>query len=101
MRFPLGRRDWERRMDSELRFHLDQQIREYIDRGLSRVDAERRARLEFVTLELAKDECRDQRKIEWLNHILRDVRHGCRSLRKSPGFAATVVATLALGIGAN
>ena len=101
MRIPFSLRNWERRMDTELRFHLDQQIREYMDRGLSRAEAERRARLEFGTLELAKDECRDQRPAEWLNHILRDVRHAYRSLCKSPGFAAAVVATLALGIGAN
>ena len=101
MRIPLSRRNWERRTDDELRFHLDQQIRDYMDRGLSRSEAERRARQEFGTLELAKDECRDQRSTEWLNHILRDVRHACRSLWKSPGFATAVVATLALGIGAN
>ena len=101
MRIPLIRRNWERRMETELRFHLDQQIRDYMDRGLSRDEAERRARQEFGTLELAKDECRDQRSTEWLNHILRDVLHACRSLRKSPGFSAAVVATLALGIGAN
>ena len=101
MKIPRKRRNWETSMDTELRFHLEQQIREYMDRGLSRTEAESLARQEFGTLELAKDECRDQRSTEWLNHISRDIRHACRSLGKSPGFAAAVVATLALGIGAN
>jgi hypothetical protein len=102
MRIPFSRRNWERRMDVELRFHLDQQIRDYMGRGLSSAEAERRARLEFGTLELARDECRDQRSAEWLNYIARDVRHACRSLWKSPGFAAAVATlALALGIGAK
>ena len=101
MKIRIGRRNWESRMDTELRFHLDQQIRDYMDGGLSRAEAERRARIEFGTLELAKDECRDQRAAEWLNNIWRDIRHAARSLRKSPGFATAVIATLALGIGAN
>jgi hypothetical protein len=50
MRIPFGRRNWERSMDAELRFHLDQQIRDYMERGLSRQEAERRARQEFGTL---------------------------------------------------
>jgi predicted permease len=88
-------------MDAELRFHLEQQIRDYMERGLSRADAKARARQEFGTLELAKDECRDQHPTRWLDHVRRDAHHALRSLGKSPGFAAAVIATLALGIGAN
>ena len=61
------RRRWERRMDAELRFHLDSQISDYVSRGLSREEAELRARREFGAVDLAKDECRDQRPFEWLD----------------------------------
>src|SRR5260370_19042430 len=92
---------WERRMDAEFRFHLDSLIGDYVSQGLSPAEAELRARREFGAVELAKDECRDEKPVEWLETLLRDVRYACRSLRKTPGFAAAAGWPIALGIGAN
>jgi putative ABC transport system permease protein len=91
----------ERQLDSELQFHLEQQIAGYIASGTSPDEARRRANLEFGGLERFKEECREAR---WENHLeilARDFRIALRGLAKDRHFAFIAIFALALGIGAS
>src|SRR5262245_11481430 len=69
--------------------------------GLSRAEAVRESRRRFGNRLRLLEESRERWIGRWLDDLGRDVRIGCRGLRRNPGFTLVVVATLALGTGAN
>jgi putative ABC transport system permease protein len=93
--------DLDRRLDAELRDHMDRQVADYIAAGMSRDDARRRARLEFGGLDQVKEVCRDARGTRWASDIGQDLRFAARLLLKDRWFTLATVVALALGIGIN
>ena len=89
------------RLNDELAFHLDQQVKENIARGLAPDEARFAALRTFGNPTALGDEARSSWSWNWLEKFLRDLRYGARTLTRSPGFALTAILVMALGIGAT
>src|SRR5579862_3940676 len=89
----------ERELEEELGAHIELQERKLRQSGLSAEEARRQARLQFGRVGAVQESCRDERRIGLLETARQDVRYAARGIRRSPGFALAVIATIGLGLG--
>src|SRR6201992_872407 len=89
------------RLNDELGFHLDQQVKENIARGMAPDEARVAALRALVNHTHLGEEARSSWSWNWLEKFLRDMRYGARTLTRSPGFTLTAILVMALGIGAT
>src|SRR6266850_267237 len=95
------RREFEDGITEELRFHIDQYADELVRSGMSPGKAARLARVELGSLTNIKGDCREAFGVHLFDEFQRELSYAARLLRKTPGFTATALLTLAVCFGAN
>ena len=89
----------ERDLDQELAFHIERETQKHVANGIGPAEARTRAVARFGSVTVAADACRDERGTALLDSVVRDVRYACRSFRRTPLVALTIVTTVGLGLG--
>ncbi len=97
----LHRQQAEGDIETELSFHVESRAAELMRAGVEREEALRRAKAELGSVASQKDEWRSSIGLRAWDDLRADVRYAFRQLRSAPGFTATVLMVLALGIGVN
>ena len=88
-------------MRGELQLHLEEQIDEYIARGMTPVEAREAALRDFGSMARIEEECRDARRVNFVSNLSQDLRYTLRSLARQPLLVLAATVSIAVAVGAN